>query len=286
MSRDDVLSALSARKTGDAQRARIATMRTTFTKRTTRRRELIGNDWTRAHYDGDFDVLTSPSGRIALSLVFVQSADGNTAADDPSALGADATDKHLVYEGLSRVAADAVLAGAGTLYRDAFFSVWHPELVALRLSLDLPRHPSQIVISKNGQLDFDAVLFNAPEVDTFLISGPECLSRCKTALAARPWIRRIPLGDDLRVAFDRLRAEGIRRVSAIGGRYTATRLVDADLVQDLYLTTTSRNGGEPRTPWYDGERPPRLEPITRKEWENEGSRLVLEHVLLTAGHSS
>jgi riboflavin biosynthesis pyrimidine reductase len=187
----------------------------------------------------------------------------------------------LIYEGLSRVAADAVLAGAGTLHRDAFFSVWHPELVALRQSLGLPRHPSQVVISKNGRLDLDALLFNVPEVDTFLVGGPECLSRCKAALAARPWIRRIPLGEDLRVVFDRLRAEGIRRVSAVGGRFTASRLVDAGLVQDIYLTTTSRAGGEPKTPWYNGVAPPQLELMIRKEWGSSNSdRMVLDHLLI------
>ena len=39
--------------------------------------------------------------------------------------GSGNTDTHLIYEGLSRVAADAVLAGARTVHTDAFFSVWH-----------------------------------------------------------------------------------------------------------------------------------------------------------------
>ena len=53
-------------------------------------------------------------------------------------------------------------------------------------------------------------------------------------------------GDDLGLAFERLRLEeGIRRISAIGGRFTATQLVDAGLIQDIYLTTTSLEGGEP-----------------------------------------
>jgi len=47
--------------------------------------------------------------------VFVQSRDGNTGARDPSSLGGGDTDKHLIYEGLSRVASDAVVAGAETI---------------------------------------------------------------------------------------------------------------------------------------------------------------------------
>src|SRR3712207_8639295 len=59
-----------------------------------------------------------------------------------------ATDKHVIYEGLSRVAADAVLAGAGTVRgAQLIFSVWHPELVALRSGVGLPRseeHTSEL----------------------------------------------------------------------------------------------------------------------------------------------
>ena len=106
--------------------------------------------------------------------MFVQSRDGNTAAGDPSALGGGETDKHLLYEGLSRVAADAVLVGARTIHPAAFFSVWHPELVALRLSLGLSRHPAQLVISKRGHFDFTSLLFNVPGVPVFLIGGEGC----------------------------------------------------------------------------------------------------------------
>ena len=98
-----------------------------------------------------------------------------------------------------RVAADAVLAGAGSVHRDAFFSVWHPELVALRGSLGLPRHPAQIVVSKRGRFDFAARLFNVPDVRVFLIAGDECIARHETAIHARPWVRVIRVdGDDLR----------------------------------------------------------------------------------------
>jgi hypothetical protein len=44
-----------------------------------------------------------------------QSRDGNTGAADPSTLGGGNTDLHLIYEGLSRVDADAVMAGAATV---------------------------------------------------------------------------------------------------------------------------------------------------------------------------
>ena len=197
--------------------------------------------------------------------------------------------QHLIYEGLSRVAADAVLAGAGSVHRDAFFSVWHPELVALRASLGLPRHPAQIVVSKRGRVDVDALLFNVPDVRVFLIAGDECIARHESALRARPWVRLIPvrMATIFDPAFERLRVEeGIQRISAIGGRFTATQLVDAGLIQDIYLTTTSLEGGEPGTPWYCGASPPQLTAITSKQWHESGSRVVFRPLLITSHRES
>ena len=91
----------------------------------------VGNAWTNRLFDGPFYLspAANPS-RPACSLVFVQSSDGNTCAADPGLLGGGNTDTHLIYEGLSRVAVDAVLAGAETVRRsEVVFSVWHPKLV-------------------------------------------------------------------------------------------------------------------------------------------------------------
>src|SRR5688572_17745274 len=109
----------------------------------------LGNDWTRTLFDGDFFRSHGGVGDLPnISLVFVQSRDGNTVADNPSTLGGGDTDKHLVYEGLSRVAADAVFAGASTARgKEIVFSVWHPQLVALRRDLGKPRHPAQVVVT-------------------------------------------------------------------------------------------------------------------------------------------
>ena len=82
-------------------------------------------------------------------------------------------------------------------------------------------------------------------------------------------------------AIEHLRLEhGIRRISAVGGRLTATSLVDDGLVQDVYLTTSSRAGGAPGTPWYGGTHSLALTVTTRKEWMDEGSRLIFEHILV------
>jgi riboflavin biosynthesis pyrimidine reductase len=273
---------VSAQKARDAASASIERLSTLFDRRGGSHLQGIGNEWSRWHYGGKFGLLRPAGTQTALSLVFVQTKDGNTGGPNPGAFGGGATDQHLIYEGLSRVAADAVLAGAGSVHRDAFFSVWHPELVALRASLGLPRHPAQIVVSRRGRVDFDALLFNVPGLRVFLIAGEECIARHETLLRARPWIRLIPAGgDDLSPTFERLRLEeGIQRISAIGGRRTATQLVDAGLAQDIYLTTTSLEGGNPGTPWYSGAVLPRLTAITRKQWNESGAQVAFDHLLI------
>ena len=270
------------RKTREAAAAPIDRLSTIVERPDDNRLHGIGNAWTRAHYGGEFGLVAAPQDQTALSLVFVQSNDGNTGATNPSSLGGGPTDKHLIYEGLSRVAADAVLAGARTVHAGAFFSVWHPELIELRRTLGLPRHPAQIVVSKQGRVTVDALLFGVPDVPVFLITGDEGARRLQPWLRDRPWIGHVPLvGDDFRPVIDRLRIEkGIERISAIGGRLTATELVDAGLAQDLYLTTTSIDGGEPGTPWYSGAIPPALEVITKKEWVDDGASIVFEHALI------
>jgi len=271
----------ATRRTHEASTAPIEQLITLFDRSNEAPVWGVGNAWSRLHYDGDFRLFRQGHTATALSLVFVQSKNRNTGGD-PSALGGGATDKHLIYEGLSRVAADAVLAGARSVHAEALFSVWHPELVALRASFKLPRHPSQIVVSKHGRLDFDALLFNVPEVPVHVIAAAEHMTRHASALGARPWIRHIPLtGDDLRSALEQLREEeGIQRISAVGGRSTASHLVDSGLAQDLYLTTTSQVGGDPDTPWYSGAAAPSTTVITQKQWFDGTSRILFEHILI------
>lgn len=275
-------TAFAEQKHRQASSATIGTLTTIFDQSEEPGSLGIGNAWTRSHYDGDFALAAVPETRTAVSLIFVQSRERNTGGADPSALGGGDTDKHLLYEGLSRVAADAVLVGAGTLHPMTFFSVWHPEVVALRQSLGLPRHPAQIVVSRHGRFDFTSLLFNVPDVPVFLICGEQCIDRHSTAIRERPWVEPILFNADrLTTAIDRLRLErGIHRISAVGGRSTATRLVDEGLAQDIYLTTSEREGGEAGTPWYVGTVPLALSTMTRKEWIDGESRVVFEHILI------
>lgn len=242
----------------------------------------IGNTWTRQLFDGAF-YLSPPSSpdRPACSLVFVRSRDGNTGAGNPAALGGGLTDKHLIYEGLSRVAADGVLSGAETIREgNTVLSVWHPELVRLRESLGKPRHPTQIVATLRG-LEIDrGLLYNIPEIRVVVITVGSCERSMQRALAERPWITSIAMDSPgaLPEAFERIRSLGIERISGIGGRRLATQLIDAGLVQDVYLTTSAREGGEPNTPMYP--KPLAGDVLVRKFGTREETGVAFEHIRL------
>jgi riboflavin biosynthesis pyrimidine reductase len=244
------LEEVVSRKTREAAEAELPPYRTVHMGPVDRL-HAVGNEWSRKLFDGDFYLSRPPPDLPATNLVFVQSRDRNTGTRNPSSLGGGATDKHLIYEGLSRVAADGVLAGAQTVRGSSVvLSIWRRELIELRESLALPRHPIQIVATL-GRLAFDdTLLLNVPELAVIVLTTPEWIERMRPELAARRWITAIPMAhrDGLSGAFRTLRAMGIVRISAIGGRTIARALLDAGLVQDLYLTTSPRTGGEPNTP--------------------------------------
>jgi riboflavin biosynthesis pyrimidine reductase len=274
-------SAFVSRKEAESRAARLLPY-ATETDQGDAAFDRVESAWTRAHFDGPFYAARSTDARLpAASLVFVQSRGGNTGAADPAELGGGDTDKHLIYEGLSRVAADAVLAGAETIRGgQLIFSTWHTELVALRASLGLPRHPIQMIATLRG-VEFDSTLiFNVPDLRVVLLTVPLYVDAFHHALAQRPWITPVVMDDpnDLRGAFERFRALGIERISCVGGRTIARQLIDAGLVQDLYLTTSPKDGGEPNTPLYP--KPFKGRTIVRKHGTGEDTGVVFEHLTL------
>jgi riboflavin biosynthesis pyrimidine reductase len=278
----DQFARLVERKTRAAQQAHLAPYVTAF-DRHDESAVAVGNEWTRRLFDGPF-YLAPPTDarRPACSLVFVQSRDGNTGARNPSALGGGETDKHLIYEGLSRVAADAVLTGAGTIRGgNLVLSVWHQELVALRRSLNKPRHPTQVVATLHP-LDLDGeLMFNVPEVPVLIVTVTGAAASMREALAVHPWIDLVVMKHpgELPQAFEELRQRGIERIAAIGGRRFATQLIDWRLVKDVYLTTSPRPGGEPDTPMYRKPLDPTV--LIRKHGTLNEAGVVFEHLRLT-----
>jgi riboflavin biosynthesis pyrimidine reductase len=275
------------RKTAAAVAAHIPGYRTVEAHTDVAGLTSIGNPWTLDHFDGPFFESSAHDPSLpAVNTVFVQSADGNTGTPNPPELGGGLTDKHLIYEGLSSVHADAIITGASTIRGEQMImAVWHPELVALRASLGLDRYPVQVVATHSGDLDVgSSLLYNVPDVRVYVITNDAGRRVLEPHVARRPWIRILSGGPDSDVigGLRTLRASaGITRVSSIGGRMLTTQLIDAGVVQDIYLTTSPKPGGEPNTPFYTGGRPLNTTPIVRKVGRDEEAGVVFEHLRLS-----
>jgi riboflavin biosynthesis pyrimidine reductase len=283
--RSSLFDRFAERKAREAERAQIYPLHTVEDRSGGRGLREVGNEWTRQYYDGGFHLFDPPELGPAISLVFVQSREGNTGAANPEDLGGGDTDRHVMYEGLSRVAADAVLAGAKTAEGEVFFSVWHPEIVRLREALGLPRHPAQIVVTGRGCLDVDRTLmFNAAEAPVYVLGSAIACAELAVAASTRSWVHLIPMeDDDVAIGLAHLRDRfGIKRVSAVGGRTTASSLIDAGLVQDLCLTTTSTSGGDPGTPFYVGEARLALDRIVAKRGTEPDAPIRFDHLAISA----
>jgi riboflavin biosynthesis pyrimidine reductase len=250
----------------------------------------LENEWSRALFDGPFYRSARPAVADVpiTSLVFVQSRDGNTGAANPSTLGGGETDLHLVYEGLSRVDADAVLAGAATAGgRDIVFSVWHPELVSLRRARGRPRHPAQVIVTNRGNLRFgDGLMFAEPSLRVFVITRSRTAESIRDRIAGKPWIDVIDAGEQLSFvrALAELRRRGVGVLSCVGGARTATSLINESVVSDIYLTTSAKKGGVPGTPYYDGP-PFTTERVVLKEGQGAESGVRFEHWVVTGTQS-
>jgi riboflavin biosynthesis pyrimidine reductase len=243
-----------------------------------------GNDWTRRSFDGDFyRVRDGQSDLPLISLVFVQSRSRNTVADNPSTLGGGETDKHLIYEGLSRVDADGILAGAATARSERMvFSVWHPELVDLRCSLGHRRHPAQVVVTDSGDLPIErGLMFAEPSLPVYLITKSSVVPALRARLRDRPWVDVVDAGERLSLpaAMRYLRGKGLRVISAIGGRRTATGLLRDGLIGDIYLTTSPIEAGEPNTPFYEGP-PLNLSRVLLKAGKGSEEGVTFEHLIV------
>ena len=124
-------------------------------------------------------------------------------------------------------------------------------------------------------------MFNVPELRVILLTVARGADAMRDALKARPWITLVVMDDPagLRGAFGELRRLGVERISCIGGRTLAGQLLDEGLVQDLYLTTGTKEGGEPGTPVYG--KPLHGREVVRKRGTGPDEGVIFEHIVLT-----
>lgn len=275
--------AFQSRQRNAARRAHIPGFRTVEDRSSRFDLTSTGNQWTFRLYDGPF-YFQPPRRRSSpvIGAVFVQSRDGNTVAENPQTLGGGSTDEHLIFNGLSRVAADAVLAGAKTvLGSQRVFSLWHPQLVALRKKLGKPRHPVQMIATSSGSLNIEReLIFNVPSIPVAILTSFAGASKLDPSIKSRPWIHLFA-GATWQERLDAAANQmGLHQISLIGGPTLAASLLKDELLTEIYLTTGTVTGGKAGTPWYGSIHPPQMDLVLRKEGLEQDHGVRFEHFLI------
>lgn len=194
-------------------------------------------------YDGDLGL-----GEDCVYANFVATVDGAVAipsmprSNEFIAGGSDA-DRFVM--GLLRAFADAVVIGAGVLgasprgtWRpDAIFPPAAAEYAQLRESLGVSASPEVAVLTGSGEIDVGHPLLASGALVLTSDAGAERLTErvpsATTVLAFGPERRIAP-----DVVLGALRARGHRRILCEAGPHTFGGFLDADVVDELFVTTS------------------------------------------------
>jgi riboflavin biosynthesis pyrimidine reductase len=186
--------------------------------------------------------------RSGLVTNFVQTIDGVVTIPgipNSNALVADGSDADRFVMSLLRAVADAVLVGSGTL-RASPRGLWtaeqvYParaeELAELRRGLGLPAKPERVVLTGSGSIaETHPVLADGALVLTTEEGAARLAGRLPEAASV------IPLGGgarvDAREAVGYLRDRGHELILSEAGPHTLASLLEAGLVDELFLTVS------------------------------------------------
>ncbi|MBD2461087.1 RibD family protein [Oscillatoria sp. FACHB-1407] len=176
-------------------------------------------------------------GRSHTTVVLAMSADGKIAdyQRSPARFGSSTDKAHLE----SQIAqADAVLFGAETLRAyGTTLPIRQTQLLDQRQQQGKPPQPVHIVCSRSGKLDANYPFFQQP-VPRWLLTTLE---------GAIEWdekpgfdrILTVPVengGLDWQVAFQEFLLAGFERVAVTGGGTLVASLLEADLIDELWIT--------------------------------------------------
>jgi riboflavin biosynthesis pyrimidine reductase len=225
---------------------------------------------------------------------FVQTVDGVVAipsVPDSNRIISGGSDADRFVMGLLRAAADVVLIGSGTL-RASARGRWRPETVfsaaaeayaELRDELGLDAAPRVAIVTASGSIPPDrAVLEDGPLVLTTSV-GAERLAR---TLPEGVEIVTLPGEDEVDVAsaVGLLRDRGHGRILSEAGPHVFGSLVEAGLVDELFLTVSPVLAGRPPSGSFglvEGVAllPEHAQPARVRSVRAHGSHLFLQYAL-------
>jgi riboflavin biosynthesis pyrimidine reductase len=180
-------------------------------------------------------LLREPAGKSSpyLACNFVTTLDGRaTVGGSTEKLGFD-TDGRVLMR--LRTFADAVIIGAGTMRVERYDRMLPVQkLREYRAQIGLPEDPLTVIVTESMDLPWDAGLFTDGHGDV-LLATPSSASPPATATSVE--VLRYPDRVNLQALLsDLAREHGARSVVCEGGPTVLGGLVEAGLVDDLFLT--------------------------------------------------
>jgi riboflavin-specific deaminase-like protein len=182
----------------------------------------------------------APADRPFVYVNMIESLDGRSAIDGRSAGLGDDADLEMLLE--LRAVADAVLIGPGTVRAEGYARlVGSEERRAYRESLELPPDPVAVILSRSLDVPWDAGLF-ADEAQPVLVytasedEPPETAAPVEVVRLDEPTPSSM-LAD--------LRGRGVAALLSEGGPTLLSGLLEADVVDELFLTIAPLITGDP-----------------------------------------
>jgi 2,5-diamino-6-(ribosylamino)-4(3H)-pyrimidinone 5'-phosphate reductase len=182
----------------------------------------------------------SPPGerRPYLAINMVASVDGRATLNG-SAIGIGSpADKRLMRE--LRAEADVVLHGAGTVRADPLSARVPPDLVPRRLANGLTEQPLGAIVTRSGNVPAEHPYYESATV--IYVIGPAQVHVAATTV-------EVCHVADVTAVVDDLYARGARRILSEGGPTLNAALLEAGLIDEIFLTIAPKllGGAEPLT---------------------------------------
>jgi len=192
---------------------------------------------------GTLDFVSHPrADRPYLATNFAVTLDGKATLHGRSgAIGSDTDTRMLVC---LRTTVDAVMIGAGTMRAERYGRpVADPEKRARRERRGLSQDALMVIVSGRLDLPWDAPLFTDPEARVLIFTASDAEP---PQTEAKVRLVRHDGAVDLARALAHLRAErGVRAVLCEGGPRLHAQLIDAGLVDELFVTHAPKLAGGP-----------------------------------------
>lgn len=195
--------------------------------------------------------LHGPARRPRVVLNMVQTLDGAVAIDG-KAWGVGSEVDHYLFRTL-RGWADAVISGAGTLRANDIVVKTHAHLQVERAAAGRPESPTAVVVTRRAEFS-DEILrkrfFTRREFASIVITtelAREEDRRRVEAAGSEVWVvPAMPNGEvEMAAALGLLASRGFERILAEGGPALNRRLLEADALDELFLTLTPKVAGVP-----------------------------------------